>query len=249
MEYCKNCGSQVNDVYCAHCGQRSRIERITFVHLLHEFFHFFTHIERGFLYTSWHMLIVPGKTVKEYIYGKRKTYQSPISYFFVWTTVYILVLYWIERRFGENAVIDYKQYYGPIATTRFALSHLSIVLIVMMPIDALYLWLLITRKQYYYFETIIAVIYVFGTVILLQFVFTVGAVIVHLLSSVSVNLWISDVLKLSYIIWFAFDLVKLFPVRHKFARATVFVILVFGTLTLWRMYALPPVIQMFFLKD
>jgi hypothetical protein len=248
-EYCKNCGSELRDMYCAHCGQKARTERITLIHLLHEFFHFFTHIERGFLFTSWHMLTVPGKTVKEYIDGKRRIHQSPISYFVIWTTVYILFLYWTERRFGENIAIDYKEYYGPVATTRFAISHLSIVLIGMMPFLALYLWLLVTLKQYYYFETMIAIIYAFGTVLLLQFVFAVGAAIVHSLNGISVGLRISDVLKISYIIWFIFDFVKLFPVNHKFIRAAVFIILAFGTLTLWRIYGLPLIIQMIFLKD
>jgi hypothetical protein len=195
------------------------------------------------------MLTVPGKTVKEYVEGKRRTHQSPISYFFIWTTIYILLLFWIERRFGEMGAIDYKQYYGPVITTRYAISHLSIVLIVTMPFLALYLWLLVTRKQYYYFETMIAVIYAFGTVILLQFVFAVSAVIVHLLNGVSVGLGISDVLKIGYIIWFAFDLVKLLPVKHKFIRTTAFILLAFGTLTFWRLYGLPPIIQSFFLMD
>jgi len=118
-----------------------------------------------------------------------------------------------------------------------------------MPFLALYLWLLITRKQYYYFETMIVIIFVFGTVILLQFVFTVCAVIVHLLNDVSVDLLISDVLKISYTIWFTFDFVKLFPLKHKFIRAAAYIILAFGTLTLWRIYALPPIIHLFFLKD
>src|SRR4030095_1775077 len=105
MEYCKNCGSELHDVYCAHCSQKASSERITFIYLLHEIFHFFTHVERGFLYTSWHMLTAPGKTVKEYIGGRRRIHQSPISYFIIWTTVYILLLYWIEQGFGENAAI------------------------------------------------------------------------------------------------------------------------------------------------
>jgi hypothetical protein len=206
-------------------------------------------VERGFLYTSWQMLTVPGKTVREYIDGKRKTHQSPISYFLIWTTLYILFLYWIEKVFGENAAIDYMQYYGPEITTRFAISHLSIVLIVLIPFYALYLWLLVTRNQYYYFETMVANIYAFGTVILLQFVYAAGAIIVHLLSGGAVDLRISDVVKIIYIIWFTFDFVKLFKINHKFIRSTVFIILAFGTLTLWRMYALPPIIHMFFLKD
>src|SRR5215831_15373584 len=128
MQYCKNCGSELYDLYCAHCGQKASTGRITLFNLLRELFEFFTHVERGFFYTSWQMLTMPGRASKEYIEGKRRIHQSPVSYFLIWITVYILFLYWIEKAFGENTVIDYMQYYGPDMTTRFAISHLSIVL-------------------------------------------------------------------------------------------------------------------------
>jgi len=248
MTTCKNCGAQISDQYCSHCGQKAVTERITAKYLLDEFFHFFTHVERGFLYTSWHMIVSPGKTAKEFIDGKRKTHQPPVSYFLIWTAIYILFLYWMEKAFGENAAIDYKQYYGPGATTKFAISHLSFVLIVMMPFHAFYLWLLVTRKQYYYFETIMANIYALGTIILFQFVFAVGAVAIHLINGTAIDLRVSDALKIGYIIWFAFDFVKLFPVDHKFIRAATFVVLAFGTFTLWRLYGLPAIINWVFLK-
>jgi len=250
MEYCKNCGSELHDNYCAHCGRKAKqIERITLIYLIREVITSLTHVERGFLYTSWQMLIAPGKTAKEYIDGERDIHQSPISYFIIWTTIYILFLYWIEKAFGTNAAINYMQYYGPDTTTRFAISHLSILLVVLMPFDTLYLWLLVTRKHYYYFETMIAIIYSFGTVILLQFVFAVGAVIIYLISHVSADLRVSDVLKIAYIVWFTFDFVKVCPLRYKFIKAVAFIILAFGSLTLWRIYLLPPIIQMFFLKN
>ena len=248
MEYCKNCGTKLCDVYCSHCGQKAAAERITVRYVFHEFFHFFTHVEHGFLYTSWQLLIKPGKTVKEFIDGKRKIHQSLVSYFLIWTTIYILFLYWIEKFFGENVAINYKQYFGPDATTRFAMSHLSIVLIVVMPFQTLYLYLLVTRKQYYYFETLVATIYSLGTVILLQFVFALGAVLIHLLTGATADLRVSDAFKIIYISWFIFDVIKLFPVNYKFLRAVVFIILAFGTFTLWRMYALPAVIDWLFLK-
>jgi hypothetical protein len=100
----------------------------------------------------------------------------------------------------------------------------------MMPFDALYLWLLVTRRNYYYFETMVAVIYSFGTVVLLQLVFAVGAVIVYLIGHVSADLWISDVLKIAYIVWFTFDFVKQCPLNNKFIRSIAFIILAFGSL-------------------
>ena len=245
MKHCKNCGKELHGLYCSHCGQKAREERITFRYIWAEIIHFFTHIEKGFLFTSWSMLLRPGITVKNFIEGKRKLYQSPVSYFLIWTAVYILFLYWIEKTFGKNAAINYKEYFGPGATTRFAVSHLSIVLTILIPFQAFYLWLLVTKKKYYYFETMIAIIYVLGTIILVQFAFAVVAVLIHVIDGASVDLKFSDPQKVIYLSWFIADFIKLQPVKQKFLKATGFVILAFGTFTLWRLYGFPEIARWF----
>lgn len=235
-------------LYCSHCGQKAKLERISFSYVWHEIFHFFTHIEKGFLFTSIRMLIRPGRTVTDFIYGRRKKYQTPVSYFLIWITIYILFLFWIEKAFGENVVINYKEYFGPSATTKFAISHLSIVLTILIPFQALYLFLLVTRKKYNYFETMVATVYSLGTIIMLQFVFAVAALIVHIIGSISVDLMISDSLKIGYLLWFVSDLIKFFPVNYKFIRTVLFFILAFGTFSLWRLYGLPALIHYFSIK-
>ena len=245
MKQCKNCGREFQDEYCSHCGQKAKVERITFVFIWHELLHFFTHIESGFFFTSWRMLISPGKTTTGFIEGKRKNYQSPISYFLIWIALYILLLYWIEKAFGENIVINYKEYFGPSSTTKLAISHLSLVLTIVIPFDALYLYLLVTQKFYNYFESMTAVIYALGTIILLQFAFAVIALLIHLVFSISVDLKISDILKLLYLAWFIIDFIKPFRVKIKFDRILVFIILAFGTFTLWRLYGVPGIARWF----
>lgn len=249
MKHCKNCGETLHDLYFSHCGQKARVGRITIIYLWKDIFHFFTHFEKGFLFTSLQMLQSPGKTITRFINGKRKSYQPPVSYFLIWTTLFILFLYWIEKVYGENNVINYRDYFGPGATTRFAISHLSIVLTVIMPFQALYLYLLVTKKVYNYFETMVATIYSLGTVILLQFVFAAGSVLIHTVSSATIDLRLSDFLKVLYLIWFVFDLVKLFPVNFKWIRGLAFLILAFGTFTVWRLYGLPAFINWFLLKQ
>ncbi len=100
MEYCKNCGLPVKDLYCSHCGQKANPDKIDFSFLCREVFYFFTHLKKGFLFTSYQMVIRPGETAKNFIDGRRKNYQSPISYFLIWTTLFILFLYGMERIFG-----------------------------------------------------------------------------------------------------------------------------------------------------
>jgi hypothetical protein len=207
-----------------------------FGYLCREVFHFVTHLEKGFLFTSFQMIIHPGKTAKNYIDGKRKNYQSPISNFLIWTTVFILFLYFIEKIFGYSTVNNYRNYFGPTAATRLAISNLSMVLTIVIPFQALYLFLLVTRKSYNYFETMVATIYSLGTIIQFQFVFAVFALIRHLLHFGTTDLQISDSLKILYLIWFVVDTVRLYSVNYKLFRAIGFVILAFGTFRLWRIF-------------
>jgi hypothetical protein len=240
--HCKNCGNVVRDSFCSHCGQKTKVDRITYSYIWREAFHFFTHIERGFIYTSLQMLASPAKTVRNFIEGKRKTYQPPVSYFLVWTTIYILSLYWVDITFGENVVISYGEYFGPEASTKFAISHLSLVLTFVIPFQALYLFLL-SGRRYNYFESLVAALYAMGTIILLQFVFVIVALLIHTLSSAAVAIRISDILKAGYLTWFIVDIIKLFPVKAKFVRIVAFAVLSFGTFTLWRLYGVPQFIN------
>ena len=239
MQYCKNCGKAVLHSYCSHCGQKANLHRITAHYIWHEVFHFFTHLETGFLFTSYCMLTRPAKTVKDFIDGKRKTHQAPVSYFLIWITIYILFLYLLENWFGENEVINYKEYFGPSSTTRFAISHLSIVLTLVIPIQALYLYLLATKKNYNYFETLVATIYAVGTIILLQVVFSVIALIFYTLTGTTVDLLLSDGFKGLYMIWFVAGIVKMTTERNKLVRTILLCLLFFATFTVWRLYGFP----------
>lgn len=240
---CKNCGKSLHGLYCSHCGQKAKAERITFLYLWHEVFHFFTHIESVFLSTSVKLLSEPGKTVCDFIAGRRKTYQSPVSYFLIWITIYILSLYLVNIAFGENMVISYGEYFGPAATTKYAISHLSLVLAVVVPFQALYLFLLVNNRRFNYYEMLVAAIYAIGTIIQLQFIFVMVSLVYHLISGAAVDLRISDALKAGYLSWFAFKFIKLIPVNAKFIRVLLFIVLAFGTFTMWRLYGVPQFID------
>ena len=97
MKYCNNCGHAVQGLYCSHCGQRTDSERINFTFLWKEVVHFFTHLEKGFVYTSLQMVIRPGLTVKNFIEGKRNNYQAPVSYFLILIFIFVFFLFLIEK--------------------------------------------------------------------------------------------------------------------------------------------------------
>ena len=232
-------------MYCSHCGQKAVEHRISFHYIWHEVWHFFTHFERGFLFTSWNMLAKPGTVVTDFIKGKRKIYQPPVSFILIWITIYLLLLYFTEKIFGENVAIDYKDYFGPSQTTKFAISNLTIVLVVVVPFQALYFYWLVSWKKYNYFEAFVAAMYFLGTIILLQSVFVILAIILHMVTGASVALIYSDSIKIIYLVWAITDTIKLFRVRNKVIRVVLFAILAFGTFTVWRLYGVPAFIEWF----
>ena len=245
MRHCKNCGEELHGMYCGHCGQKAEAGRITFLYIWHEIVHFFTHAEKGFLFTSWQMIKAPGRTAKNFIDGKRKNYQPPLSYFLIWNGIHLLLLYIVGSVFGENKVVNFAEYFGPAVKTKFAISHLNIVLTALLPFQALYIYLVLVYRLYNYFEALVAILYAIGTVLLFQFVFVLMAIPVYLLSGISINIQLSDILKVLLIGWFMIDLVKVLPVKHKFLRAAIVLILSFGTFTLWRLYGFPKIADWF----
>lgn len=246
MKHCKNCGQTLHGQYCSRCGQKADVPRITLHSLIQEVFHFFTHMQKGFLFTTFQLLFKPAEIVQHYIQGQRKKYQSPVSYFLIWISVYILFLYGLETQFGQNMVIDYKNYFGTGNSTQYAIRHLGLVLLIVVPCQALFLFLFLTRTVYNYWESVACAFYCLGTIIVLQFCFAVAALPFHLLTGISVPLHLSDILKVLYISWFIIQLAKYFPVHHRLFRISLFIVFAFGTFTFWRLIGYPAVIKWFF---
>lgn len=246
MSFCKNCGEKVVGMYCSHCGQKAVEQRISFHHIWHGLVHFFTHAEKGFFFTSKQLITAPCQVVKNYIEGIRKIYQTPVSYFLIWNAIYLLLLYIVGYAFGENKVVNFAEYFGPAEKTKFAISHLNVVLIFLLPVQALYVYLVVVYKLYNYFEALVAVLFAIGTLLLWQCVFVLLAIPVYLVLGVSVNIQWSDIFKVLYVGWFMIDFVKLLPVKHKVVRVIAVLGLVFATFTLWRLFVFPKVAELFF---
>jgi hypothetical protein len=90
---CLNCDAHLNQQsrYCAACGQRSDVHRLTLVHILHDFFHAITHADKGIFHLFRELALRPGIVAREYVAGKRKKYFSPFTFFLITMTVYVLV--------------------------------------------------------------------------------------------------------------------------------------------------------------
>lgn len=81
---CLNCGHQVEERYCTHCGQENVEPRQPFHYLFGHFIEDLTHYDHGFWETFKTLMVRPGKLIKNYLAGKRQSQVPPVKlYIFV----------------------------------------------------------------------------------------------------------------------------------------------------------------------
>ncbi len=77
---CLNCGAQLTGPYCSQCGQHGHAHR-KLTHVAEEFLHGILHFETKTWRTLPMVLFRPGTLTRNYVYGKRARYLSPLTLF------------------------------------------------------------------------------------------------------------------------------------------------------------------------
>lgn len=77
---CLNCGAQLTGPYCSQCGQHGHAHR-KLIHVAEEFLHGILHFETKTWRTLPMVLFRPGTLTRNYVYGKRARYLSPLTLF------------------------------------------------------------------------------------------------------------------------------------------------------------------------
>jgi len=80
LTICKNCGHQYEGYYCNICRQSADTYRITWKEIIDLFLHVLFDFDRGFFHTAREMFLRPGKTIYDYLQGKRVTHFNPLMF-------------------------------------------------------------------------------------------------------------------------------------------------------------------------
>jgi Protein of unknown function (DUF3667) len=207
---CLNCGHHFKGNYCPECGQKASVKRLTAAVLLEEFLHFFTHLETGFLFTSWNFIVRPGISSLNFVAGKRKNYQKPVSYFLIWTGLFILI---------HNAIINYYHYHltSEIVTQLnireqsniFFRQHFTFFIIPVILVSAILLYYIMARPGFNFIELLALCLYGAGSYFMMSFLsdFVLGVILKVNILAVNVFLW-QAVLSSVYNFWFSYDVFK-----------------------------------------
>ena len=89
---CLNCGSEVKEMYCPHCGQANTETRQPFYFLITHFIEDFVHYDSSFWHTLKNLFFRPGKITNEYLSGKRNSSVNPVKlYIFISFVTFFLI--------------------------------------------------------------------------------------------------------------------------------------------------------------
>jgi len=103
--HCNNCQNEVTGPFCTHCGQRKGLAKITFSETFQDFMDMVFSVNAPLMRTFRMLLFSPGKLLREYLSGKRKTYYKPVSFFIITTIVYLIVRALIQYDPMEGMVV------------------------------------------------------------------------------------------------------------------------------------------------
>ncbi|HET9057313.1 MAG TPA: DUF3667 domain-containing protein [Chitinophagaceae bacterium] len=138
---CLNCNSSFTGNFCNNCGQSKRVQQFTFSHIISEFFHAFTHADRGFLTLFKKICLYPGEVAYEYIIeGKRKKYFNLFTFFLIIITISIFFDARVNALLKE--LFNNKDQYGPLF-----IVYRKFLVLVSIPTLAFFMWLIHSAKR------------------------------------------------------------------------------------------------------
>jgi Protein of unknown function (DUF3667) len=217
---CLNCGHHFTGNYCPNCGQKATVKRLTPALLLAEVLHFFTHFEKGFLFTTWSFLTKPGISSAHYISGKRIQFQSPVSYFLIWAGLYIIL---------HDAIVNHFDYTlsGEVITqldksgeaNRLLQHHFTLFIIPAVFCSALSTYYVLARPKFNFTELLALSLYGGGTYFMMIFIsdIVLGMIFKVNVLIAPVFLWQSSISFL-YNFWFSLDIFKRVRLRFFWLR-------------------------------
>lgn len=172
--HCVNCGRELSPDFntCPGCGQKTSIHRFTLPHFLHEFFHAFTHADRGAFVLLRELAVRPGVVLQEYIVeGKRKKYFNPFTLLIIILGFSVFMNSVFHPYQKNNAMIDKQIQTAETAEKKAIFQHISkkmnevneflekktnIVIFFTVPVMALAFWLVFKGKGFNYAEHLVA---------------------------------------------------------------------------------------------
>jgi hypothetical protein len=146
---CKNCEKPLSGNYCGNCGQSAHVERIDTHYFLHDIPHSVFHVDKGFWFTFKSLFINPGKSLAEYLAGKRINHFRPFAYVLILSAIYVFLAPQIEMLTEKNAGASI---FKARNERPFFEKYISLLIFIQIPVLSLITWLSFKKAIYNYWE-------------------------------------------------------------------------------------------------
>lgn len=141
-------------------------------YLIQEFILGVFHVDKGFFFTIKELFIRPGKTLRNYLEGKRIRYFKPFGYLFLSATIYTFLSLALNISFNlESYVTDFMATTGEAThdvldninlRTSWITNNYALMNLLFLPFIALCSWLIFRKEKYNYGENVVIAAYISG---------------------------------------------------------------------------------------
>lgn len=169
---CKNCHNSFEGNFCNNCGQSAETHKINFHFLWHDIQHGLFHFENGILYTAKQLFTRPGKSIREFIEGKRVKHMKPISWVIILATVYGLLYSGLHINSLEEfkSLSTESERAGFEKINHWLASHFSWAILLTLPFYAIGSFIAFRKQKNNFVEHLVLNAYVAGQKLLMHIV-------------------------------------------------------------------------------
>lgn len=128
---CKNCGTELQGMYCHKCGQYASKEKTLLKDFILEYFKNTYPLDSQIIPTIWHLIRRPGYLTKEFFAGKHNSYVHPLklNMFFLFVVVTVLLIFAgrditkskMMETMGSEAIVAEYEFTSLINDSEYAL--------------------------------------------------------------------------------------------------------------------------------
>jgi hypothetical protein len=146
---------------------------------MHEAMHYFTHADKSIFSLLKQLILKTGTVAREFVLGKRKKYFSPLNFYFLVATIFVLTITFISSSQPNSSVLDkhpevnyitdiaekekvIKIYKRQEVAVNFINKYSNIVAMVALPLICFIYWLFYRKGRYNYAEHLAACMYMAG---------------------------------------------------------------------------------------
>lgn len=100
--HCLNCGADIHDAFCPHCGQSTATHVPSLFEFFHEFIGHHIALEGKLIATMWRLILLPGRLTADFIAGKRIRYIQPLRLYLTLSVIFFALLQFVSQDTGKQ---------------------------------------------------------------------------------------------------------------------------------------------------